>query len=115
MGNRLKVQYSPDAAMVYRKPVRRSPAELVLRILQHTAEPIRPTNLMSRMGFTWVTLNRYMNLLVHRGLVKRIPNPDDRDGRTAYIYHISEQGSLFLHRFEAGLEYITELTEALQQ
>jgi MarR family transcriptional regulator for hemolysin len=43
-----------------------------------TIEPVRPTELAQRTGLAAATLYDYIERLVADGLVRKLPNPDDR-------------------------------------
>ena len=66
--------YTSDVPQVI-KQTKRSELELIIEILQNTVEPIKKTRLLYRTRINFHQLDRYLNWLLSKGLVKYIDGP----------------------------------------
>jgi len=57
------------------KQTKRSELELIVEILQNTAEPIKKTRLLYLTRINFHQLDRYLSWLISKGLVKYVDEP----------------------------------------
>jgi DNA-binding MarR family transcriptional regulator len=83
--------------------VRREWAGLLTEI--RTVEPVRPTLLARRTGLAPATLYDYLEGLLAEGLVRKLPNPDDR---RSFLIETTDEGREQVHAVSAAVRQAHE-------
>ncbi len=85
--------------------VRRSSLEILASMLEAVSEGVRkPTRIMYSVNLSWLPTQRYLTLLVEKGLLK------ESKYKSRNVYDITEAGKRFLHHLNQAKMELAEGT-----
>ncbi len=93
---------------------RRGTLQRIFAILRNAREPIKHSHLFRVVNTTNQTLDRYLSLLLERGLIGKVPHVWQKgfakgikiDKRTPYLYVTTDKGKVLIDLFERVYDII---------
>jgi len=86
---------------------RRDKIEIMAATIALAQKPTSMTRMISLLKLSHVTLAEYLQLMVERRLIKK-HRPTKTAKKTAYVYHATEKGLLFLKKYHDALKVLYE-------